>query len=222
MGWKRVGYFVLVAPYFLAPTFFLALKVVRDLLGGAVLVSVAAVAAAFAARFLAARPPSKWSYRALVAFSVPAWFATASLSSVAYMALAIHRHVVDGSPYCWEPPTFETTRSCRGRDHSLLQGRLRYAETWGAPKAEVCRALLRGVPPIVCERNVSFALLACPPPYVDGWRCFGCKHLAATGDTYRTWLFLRGDCTEAAAWTSVNVEEAEMPDLLDGRRKPGQ
>ena len=165
---------------------------------------------------------SVWRFRVLLALSVPAWVATASLSSVTYMVLTIRRHVVDGSSYCWEPPTFASTTSCRGKDHSLLQGRLRYGETWGVPKPEVCAALLRGAPPIVCHRDVPFRLVPCPPPFAEGWHCFGCEYAAATADRYRTWHFLRGDCAEAVAWTSVNVDEVSMVERLAGLGERGR
>ena len=50
MTWRRLGYFFLVAPFFLAPSLWLSLQVLRDVVGGTVLVSAALVAATLTAR----------------------------------------------------------------------------------------------------------------------------------------------------------------------------
>lgn len=213
MGARRVGFFFLVAPFFVAPALAVALRLLGSLPGGVLVVSIAFVAAAFAARGIASRTLGVWPYRALVALSVPAWFATLSLAAVAYMAMALDRHVTHGSEYCWEPETFASQKTCRGRDHSLMQGRLRYAETRGVPKPEVCQGLLQNPASVPCEDR-KFAKVHCPATFAEGWHCFGCERFAATGDFYRTWHFLRGDCSEVVGWRSVNVTVAEMPERL--------
>lgn len=215
---RVLGFWLLVVPFFVAPALAAALYWSRNVPVGAGVAVLGAVAAVFVSRWTARVAIPIWALRFAIALAVPAWAATFALGALSYMIVAIDRHVTYGTDYCWEPATFVSRKACRGKDHSLLQGRLRYAEATGVPDAAACRRILAGNTPVPCDRDVPFRPVACPVRYAEGWRCYGCERFAATGDMYRTWNFFRADCSEAAAWISVNVTEEEMPKRLDSIR----
>lgn len=218
MGKRRVGFFFLLVPFAAAPALALGLSVFRSVPLGVVAVSIAAVVAALLARRMASAVLPVWAFRLLLGLAVPAWVAVLGLGAVAYMAIALDRHLQHGSPYCWEPTTFASTKACIGRDHSLMQGRLRYSETTGVLKVDLCRALLAGSRTVACERDVHFKPSDCPAGYAEGWRCFRCERFAASGDWYRTWHFVRADCSEAVAWHGVNLDREAVQARLQGLR----
>jgi lipoprotein-releasing system permease protein len=109
-------------------------------------------------------------------------------------------------------------------DHFVLvapriSSRLRYAETRGAESGGVPHAPSRRAPDRLRAQRF-FRVVGLSTTAVDRWRCFRWELLAAMGDSDRRSLFLRGDCTEVAAWTNVHLDEAERPDLLEGAESP--
>jgi len=213
---RIVGYFVLWVPLFVAPALVLGIWS-RDGVIGILAISAALVPAAWVARTVARRNISVVAFRVLLVLSVLGWVGTGMCGVAIGVLMAVDKHLTYGSAYCWQPPDFSPVNSCRGRDHSLMQGRLSYSEALGQINASVCRALLAGAKNVTCHQTKeNFAAMECPARYASGWRCFGCQRLAATGDRYRVSYFVRGDCFEAVGWYSANVETEAMEKALDG------
>jgi hypothetical protein len=205
-------------------TFVLALAplvVIGFMVGGKIVPGVGAqvgmAAGAVAALLLAMLRPHWGSLagRPHVVLSALAWL---MLLVVGGVMGVLHFHTESGSSWCGDTPLLKNQEVCRGRDHSLLQGRLSYSEASGPADTEKCRALKKELaeekPLADLPDDREWHRQACPN-WPDGpWTCVAKERVSSGHDTDRMLYGFSSDCRRGRAWVSVNVTFKEMPKKL--------
>jgi hypothetical protein len=128
---------------------------------------------------------------------------------------------------CGRMPLAERWTACAGRDHSFLQGRLRYLRADGSPNAALCRAFLathavakdvKDKSPCPQTQPERWSEVACAPLHLDGFaRCFRCDSFRATGDTDYEAFGVDQACSKIAVLHGTNVK----PEDIENRLKRG-